>query len=58
MGWLPGSVCALDGLAKGPMSRGGLPVADAETSDAVRHLDNDELATALHLARLALPDLG
>jgi hypothetical protein len=33
------------------------PVADAKTCDAVCHLDDDELATALHLARLTLPDL-
>ena len=37
--------------------RSGLPVADAKSGDTVRHLDNNELATALHLARLALPDL-
>ena len=47
-----------DGIAKKLNSRGGLPVANAETSDTVRHLDDNELATALHLARLALPDLN
>jgi hypothetical protein len=35
----------------------GLPVADAESSDTVRHLNDNELTTALHLTRLALPDL-
>jgi hypothetical protein len=34
-----------------------LPVANAETGDTVCHLDNDELATALHLACFTLPDL-
>lgn len=33
------------------------PVADAESRDAVGHLNDDELATALHLARFTLPDL-
>jgi hypothetical protein len=33
------------------------PVADAESRDAVCHLNDDELATALHLARFTLPDL-
>ena len=28
-----------------------------KSCDTVRHLDDNELATALHLARLALPDL-
>jgi hypothetical protein len=33
------------------------PVADAKSRYAVCHLDDDELAAALHLACLALPDL-
>jgi hypothetical protein len=37
--------------------RDDLPVADAESSDTVRHLDDNELTTALHFACLALPDL-
>lgn len=36
---------------------GYLPVADTEPGDAICHLNNDELATAVHLARFALPDL-
>lgn len=34
-----------------------LPVANAEPSDTVGHLDNDEFAATAHLASLALPDL-
>jgi hypothetical protein len=34
-----------------------LPVADAKSRDTIRHLDDDKLATTLHLARLTLPDL-
>ena len=33
------------------------PIADTKPRDTIRHLDDDELATALHLARLAMPDL-
>lgn len=38
-------------------SLGKLPVADAESRDTIRHLDDDKLAAALHLARFTLPDL-
>jgi hypothetical protein len=34
-----------------------LPVADAESRDTIRHLDDDKFTTALHLARFTLPDL-
>ena len=43
--------------SKGTRSRGALPVANTEPSDTVRHLDDNQFATALHLTRLALPDL-
>jgi hypothetical protein len=33
------------------------PVADAESCDTIRHLDDDKLAATLHFARFALPDL-
>ena len=56
MGWFEDQH-ACWGEDEGPRSRGGLPVADAKSCDTVRHLDDNELATALHLARLALPDL-
>ena len=64
----PGDVAWSEGEAKGEpvcyqhtssdiYGSGNSPVADAESGDTVRHLDNDEFATALHLARLTLPDL-
>lgn len=34
-----------------------LPVADTETGDTVRHLDDDKFSAAMHLARFALPYL-